>query len=184
MPKAKSQKKSELEILKDKLEKVTEANRENQRASYPKGTAWYAEKRRREKGEVLVAVWVPKKRVAELKQIAKAMCLEKPKSKKYPFGVPIVPVTGKAPGWSYVKVKPDETWLQTILKANKAQWQGSSKKHPNTWKIRSDLVKELGLTKRVVADDSVGGAKPKAKRKPAPKSASKKPSRKAAAKKS
>ena len=73
MPKSEAQKTDELEMLREKLEKLTEANRENQRAY---------KKRRRDKGEVLVAVWVPRARVAELQQIAKAMCLEKPKSKK------------------------------------------------------------------------------------------------------
>lgn len=91
MPESKVQKTDELEILREKLEKHTEANRKNQRAY---------KKRRRDGGEVLVAVWVPKMRVDELKHIAKAMCLEKPKSKKDPFGVPMVLVAGKAPGWS------------------------------------------------------------------------------------
>ena len=97
----------------------------------------------------------------------------------------MVPVTGKAPGWSYINVKLDETWLQTILKANKAQWQNKTKKHPNTWKIRSDLVKELGLTKRVVAEEPVGSktTKTKAKRESAPKGPAKPAPRKAVTKK-
>lgn len=129
----------------ERLNKLIEQDRK-------RGAAY--RKRRNQKGQVRIAVWVPKHRADELRKIAQAMCLEKPRAKSSGFGAPVVPVSGKSPGWSYIKVEPDEAWLQMMLKANKATWQNKTKKHPNTWRIRSDLVKEMGLEKRVVATES------------------------------
>lgn len=68
-----------------------------------------------------------KHRADELRRISHAMCLEKPRKD---IGAPVVPVSGDSPGWSYIKVEPDETWLQMMLKANKATWQNAKKKRP------------------------------------------------------
>lgn len=137
-----------------KLEKYLDARRKRQ-------TAY--RRRRNQKGQVRIAVWVPKHRADELRRIAQAICLEKPKAQKDPFGAPVIPVTGKTPGWSYIQSSRDEVWLHMILKANKAQWQNAIKKHPNTWRLRSDLVKELGLEKRVVATEQAGSKQAKKK---------------------
>ena len=111
-------------------------------------------KRRNKKGLVRIAVWVPKWRAEGLKLLARAMCLEKkPKQKSDPLQAPIVPTKGKGTAWSYVEIGFDDILHRIILKANKAQWQNKTKIHPNTWRIRSDLVSELGLEDLVVAED-------------------------------
>ena len=136
-----AEEKKELRRFRSESEERREMNREKQAAFRERQT---------ELGRVRLSVWVPKERAAELREIAHHMCNPDRKEKTPPVQVPVFEVSKKHPGWSYLRADIDEKWLHVLLKANGGRWQNAKKDHPNTWRIRSDLVAKLGLESRVV----------------------------------
>ena len=92
----------------------------------------------RGRGLQLVRVWVPKKDAQLIRDQARAMRAE--------AGLPLP--TDNAPpfsGWAYLQVERQEEELIAVISRHGARWLPESQ----AWRLRADLVDELGLRNRV-----------------------------------
>jgi len=92
----------------------------------------------RKRGLKLMKVWVPEEDAGRLKEAAKKMRAEAglplPEDNSPPF-----------PGWAYLRIGREEEELQKRLRSHGARWLKDAK----VWRLRTDLVDELGLSGRV-----------------------------------
>ena len=92
----------------------------------------------RKRGLKLVKVWVPEDDVRRLQEAAKKIRAE--------AGLPLpADNTPPFPGWAYLRVERGERELQKQLRQYGARWLKDAK----AWRLRADLVDELGLRGRV-----------------------------------
>ena len=92
----------------------------------------------RKRGLQLVRVWVPKEDARRIRDQAKTMRAE--------AGLPL-PTDNSPPfpGWAYLRVEREEEELLAELRRHGARWLKDAK----AWRLRADLVDELGLRDRV-----------------------------------
>ena len=92
----------------------------------------------RKRGLKLVKVWVPEEDAQRIRDQAKTMRAEAglslPTDNAPPF-----------PGWAYLRVERGERELKEKLRQHGARWLPEAQ----AWRLRADLVDELGLRNRV-----------------------------------